>query len=277
MHSTTTPVGTVGIETAEGMARVQQARAEHRKAIARSIDRALAKTNGSAYVDDEDPLRQPGCWGNFGSFMLRGFTRARHGSKVKGAVVVSTRAPAPSAIAASSEIDISLQAPQSMPARQGWGQRFFGRQTGATSDTSVHLARAAASLSQHVEDLEKRAARHKTQAGLLMKSGNKKAALAQLKRSKQLEAMAESRSKTIVAVERQADMLEEAGLQTQVANALQASVRDNKKLHKAMKNVEAVTDDASDLADTVAEVNDTLAQLGSIGYNDIEEDDEELL
>lgn len=270
---------TMGIETIEDVTHLQKIRTDHRKSIARSIDMALAKTHGAHPLDDDESHGSLGCFGRLGFVILTTFSRVGHGSSARGSVVVSASSPSPATAATAQETWASQpqNGPSSSHLNQGWGLRLFGRSPGTSSSAAAHLARAAASLSQHVDDLERRAAHHRSMAAEQMKGGNKRGALAQLKRSKQLEAMAESKGKTISAVERQADMLEEAGLQTQVANALQAGVRDNKKLKKAMKNVESVTDDAEEFADTVAEVNETLAQLGSVGFNEIDEDDDELI
>jgi len=151
---------------------------------------------------------------------------------------------------------------------------FFGQRKVA-STPAQRLQVAQQSISERTVSLEQRAKEMREQAQAQVKAGAKQAALRSLRRSKQLEAQAQNLAKASMAVERQADMLEEAGLQQEVARALQAGVKDIKKVQTAMKTVESISDDAASMADDVDEINQLLSQLADTGADaaSIDEDD----
>ena len=151
---------------------------------------------------------------------------------------------------------------------------FFGQRKVA-STPAQRLQVAQQSISERTVSLEQRAKEMREQAQAQVKAGAKQAALRSLRRSKQLEAQAQNLAKASMAVERQADMLEEAGLQQEVARALQAGVKDIKKVQTAMKTVESISDDAASMADDVDEINQLLSQLADTGADaaTIDEDD----
>lgn len=154
---------------------------------------------------------------------------------------------------------------------------LFGQRKTTSATPTARLQLAQQSIADRTIALEQRAADMRHQAQLQMKEGAKPAALRSLRRSKQLAAQAQNLAKASMAVERQADMLEEAGLQQEVAKALQAGVKDIKKVQSAMKTVESISDDASAMADDVDEINALLAQLADTGADASSIDDDELL
>ena len=153
---------------------------------------------------------------------------------------------------------------------------FFGQRKSA-STPALRLQVAQQSISERTVSLEQRAKDMREQAQAQVKTGAKQAALRSLRRSKQLEAQAQNLAKASMAVERQADMLEEAGLQQEVAKALQAGVKDIKKVQTAMKTVESISDDAATMADDVDEINQLLSQLADTGADAASIDDDDLL
>lgn len=148
--------------------------------------------------------------------------------------------------------------------RSTMSQRLFGvKRVGASVSTpAARLQAAHASITTRTMELEQRAADMRQQAKAAAKSGSKAAALRMLRRAKQIDAQASNMSNAAVAVERQADMLEEAGLQQEVAKALQAGVKDIKQVQKAMKVVESASDSVHEMADDVDEINQLLSSLG---------------
>ena len=119
-----------------------------------------------------------------------------------------------------------------------------------------------------------RAEASRKEAATLVTSGNKAGAMRALKRSKQLQSQASNLANASMAIERQSDMLEEAGLQQEVAKALQAGVKDMKKVQNAMKTVESISDTAITMCDDVEEINTLLSQLVNTGdAATIDEDD----
>ena len=154
-------------------------------------------------------------------------------------------------------------------------QRLFGVQrAGAAATPAARLQAAHASISTRTMELEQRAADMRRQAKEAARSGSKAAALRLLRRAKQIDAQASNMSNAAVAVERQADMLEEAGLQQEVAKALQAGVKDIKQVQKAMKVVESASDAVHDMADDVDEINQLLSSLGESSASVVIDDDE---
>jgi hypothetical protein len=153
---------------------------------------------------------------------------------------------------------------------------LFGRPVAAKTPTGRLMA-ANASITARTEELEQRVAEHRQMATNLLKEGKKTAALRALKRSKQYEAQAANLAAASVAVQRQADMLEEADLQQEVAKALEQGVKENKKVKSAFSRIEAVADDAHEMSDNVDEVHQLLAGLAENLNETSSLDDDELL
>lgn len=161
--------------------------------------------------------------------------------------------------------------------RSALSTALFGHRKGATASPTTRLQLAQQSITERTITLEQRSSEMRTLAQTQIKEGAKAAALRSLRRSKQLAAQAQKLANASMAVERQADMLEEAGLQQEVAKALQAGVKDIRKVQSAMKTVENISDDAATMADDVDEINSLLAQLADTGADASNIDDEELL
>jgi len=114
------------------------------------------------------------------------------------------------------------------------------------------------------------------QATHLYSIGQRSSAIRSFKRSKAFEKQAAALSDAATAVARQSDMLEDAGLQREVANALSAGVKGMRGAHLALKDVESVADKAADMRDVAEDVNTALASLTE-GYDDGCADDDDLL
>ena len=170
---------------------------------------------------------------------------------------------------------VAMEAPSGV---KGLSMRLFGRPLARGSSTPAsRLMSAHQSIAARTDDLERRVAEARAQAMALQKSGQRAAALRALRRSKQLEAQAGNLTAASTAIQRQADMLEEAGLQQEVAKALEAGVKENKKVKSAFNRIEAVTDDAHEMCDDVDEVHNMLAQLGSASNDASLPDEDDLL
>jgi len=154
-----------------------------------------------------------------------------------------------------------------------FGQR---RAAGGTSTAATRLAELGESLDARIAAVEAKAVASKAEAAKLFAAGGKAAALRALRRSKAHEKQAAALSGTAVAIERQSAMLEDAGLQQQVANAMQAGVKGMKKTAKALKDVESVVDEASEMRDMSEDINAALSELGT-AYDDPGVDDDDLL
>ena len=115
----------------------------------------------------------------------------------------------------------------------------------------------------------------RSQASIAIQQNQKPTAIRLLRRSKQLESQAQALAKTSVAVERQADMLEEADLQQEVASALKVGVNNMKKASSALKTVESLADDAQELGDEIDDINNLLTQIGQTST--VEELDDDVL
>ena len=157
------------------------------------------------------------------------------------------------------------------------GSALFG--LAGSKDTSPAIRRLVAlgeNLEQRIATIDARVSASRSEAQQLAKAGNRAAALRALKRAKAFEKQSTALAGTATAIERQSAMLEDAGLQREVANALSASMKGMKKLGvaKALKDVEAAADGAADMRDTSDDIAAALAELGS-AYDDpaIDEDD----
>ena len=159
--------------------------------------------------------------------------------------------------------------------RSAMSVALFGKRRGeAASTPTQRLQMAQQSIDERCQALEMRAEASRKEAATLVTSGNKAGAMRALKRSKQLQSQASNLANASMAIERQSDMLEEAGLQQEVAKALQAGVKDMKKVQNAMKTVESISDTAITMCDDVEEINTLLSQLVNTGdAATIDEDD----
>ena len=227
----------------------------------------------------EQPAGMKGCLVGLGRRVRRGLgcmpTRQRLADED---LLVASSKQSTSGLQTAREMGQQGKTAASMGTMKGrtFASAFFGQRK-AISTPAQRLQLAQQSISERTMSLEQRAQEMRAQAQEQVKAGSKQAALRSLRRSKQLEAQAQNLAKASIAVERQADMLEEAGLQQEVAHALQAGVKDMKKVQTAMKTVETISDDAAAMADDVDEINQLLSQLADTGADLANIDDDDLM
>lgn len=137
------------------------------------------------------------------------------------------------------------------------------------------LEAAKEAMRKRVEELEARVAESRQVAKTQMQSGNKTAALRELKRSKALEKQALSTQGVMDAVEAQSDMLEQTALQKQVAAALGETAKTMKKEKGLLNKAEDAVDAASEMRDLHEDLAQVMSGLGDSSLADM--DDHELL
>jgi hypothetical protein len=102
-----------------------------------------------------------------------------------------------------------------------------------------------------------------------MKSGNKAAAMRDLKRSKTLEKQLGTTQNVLDSMEAQSDLLEQTALQKQVASALGSSAKTLQKEKKILSSAESAVDQAAELRDLSHDLTDVLAGLEApVDYDD---------
>ena len=138
------------------------------------------------------------------------------------------------------------------------------------------LQQVGETLERRISEMDGRVEASRVEAKSHFAAGKQSAALRALRRSKALAKQATALVAASNAIESQSDMLETAGLQREVADALSAGVRGMKKTHKALKDVEAVAEEAADVRDVSEDVQAALSQLGE-AYEDNAFDDDDLL
>jgi hypothetical protein len=235
-------------------------RESFQRTLASSVDQAVAKATEDGDASDA----APSCFGGLYRLASSCARRRRHRRLLDidvPASAVRTARAASGALAAGG-VGLSL-----------FGQR---RAAGGASTAATRLAEVGESLDARIAAVEAKAVASKAEAAKLFIGGGKAAALRALRRSKAHEKQAAALSGTAIAIERQSAMLEDAGLQQQVANAMQAGVKGMKKTAKALKDVESVVDEASEMRDMSEDINAALSELGT-AYNDPGVDDDDLL
>lgn len=151
----------------------------------------------------------------------------------------------------------------------------FGLAPSKKKTPQSKLAAAAGSMKNRVESLEARAAQSRQTAQQLMKTGNKAAAMRELKRSKQLQKQAFSTQAAMDAIEAQSDMLEQTALQKEVAAAIGATAATLKKEKELISKAEDAVDAAAEMRDLSDDLSQVMAGLGEATSNDF--DDQELI
>jgi len=151
-------------------------------------------------------------------------------------------------------------------------KRVFGIQSKKVSPESK-LAAVAASMKTRVESLESKAEQARKSAHDLMKSGNKAAAMRELKKSKAYEKQAASTLNVMDALEAQSDMLEQTALQKEVADALGATAKSLKKEKNLISKAEDAVDAASEMRDLHEDLVSVMGGLGDVVPNDFDDDD----
>lgn len=232
-------------------------RASFKQTLALSVDDALAKAAESSHERETTPSCLSGIYR-----LATGCTIWRRHQRLLDIDVLAPETRAASTTFVSPRVDLLF-----------FGQR---RTAGNTSTAATKLAEVGQSLDARIATVEEKAAASKVEAANLFAAGSKAAALRVLRRSKAHEKQAAALSDTAVAIERQSAMLEDAGLQQMVANAVQAGVKGMKKTAKALKDVESVVDEAAEMRDMSEDINSALAELGA-AYEDPGVNDDDLL
>lgn len=137
------------------------------------------------------------------------------------------------------------------------------------------LEDAAAAMHKRSQMLEARASEARDAARGALKSGNKAAALRELKKAKALEKQVLSLHSVMDAVDAQSAMLEQTALQKQVAAALGETAKTLKKEKGLIAKAEDAVDAASEMKDLHDDLVQVMAGLGDSTSVDL--DDDELL
>lgn len=151
-------------------------------------------------------------------------------------------------------------------------KRFVGSSKGDVA--SSRLRSAASSIETRTSELEERALAARAAAKEGHKSGSRTLALRHLKRAKQIEGQISALQNAQLAVERQADVLEDAGLQQEVAAALTVSAATVKKSQSTLSKVEKAVDGIQEVQEIGADVQMTLGQLSAFGVDEAFDEDE---
>lgn len=153
----------------------------------------------------------------------------------------------------------------------GRARSVKGNAVGSTASGKLQLA--TAHVEQRAAQLSERASAARSEAKAAIEAGNKPLALRQLRRSKQLESQAENMHRTISAVERQADVIEDAALQSQVAHALKESVSSIKQSKEALQGAEEAVDNAQELSDLTEDLQAAFQGMTESANLDLDDED----
>lgn len=148
--------------------------------------------------------------------------------------------------------------------------RLFGMKK---ADPHAKLSEAAASMEKRIQELELRAQAERAEAKSQMQSGQKPSAMRMLKRAKMTEKQLEANQASLLAVEQQVDLMAQAKMQKEIANALASSSKGMKSQKKLLKNAESAIDDAQDARDMADDLGNVMAEFASNGNGDADEDD----
>ena len=140
------------------------------------------------------------------------------------------------------------------------------------SDPALKLKEAASALQERIEQLETRAQESRADAASAMRANKKMQAMRALKKAKALEKQASSNQSSLDALEAQLSLLEQAAVQRQLASALASSSKQFKGTKKLLSVAENAIDDAADARDLAVELGDVMAEFGSNGA--VEDDDD---
>jgi len=147
--------------------------------------------------------------------------------------------------------------------------RLFGMKK---ADPHAKLSEAAASMEKRIQELELRAQAERAEAKSQMQSGQKASAMRMLKRAKMTEKQLEANQSSLLAVEQQVDLMAQAKMQKEIANALASSSKGMKSQKKLLKNAESAIDDAQDARDMADDLGNVMAEFASNGNGDADED-----
>lgn len=188
---------------------------------------------------------------------------------------LSSTSSAPTSVAApgvSSAVATQVQA-------TGISQRLFGVRRGVAANGSsptAKLSQATVAIEARIMELKQRATKAREQALAAHKSGDKTTAMRMMHRAKACEKQIDAMWNASSALERQSEMLEEASLQKQVADALSVSVKKMKGSQRLLEGVEKLSDDAAEMRDISDDVKAALESM-SQSTTDPALDDDELM
>jgi len=266
------------ILTIEDVEIEQQRRRYEQGLIAKSVKSAMARARSPEGVHSRG-----GCFSWLSSFLSRWRHNRAHRRLLDIEVPHESVANSSSAGIANATASATASQSKAMPA--GMTTALFGQRrcataaqgTAASSLAHQKLAALGASLANRMSTVEERAAALRKEAASLMKQGKKDQALRALKRCKAQEKQLANLSAQASAVERQSDMMEDAQLQQEIANALSASVSNMKQSKRVLKDVEEATDATQELQDIAEDVHAAFASINDRANDDLSLDDDELL
>lgn len=142
----------------------------------------------------------------------------------------------------------------------------------ARSTPQKKLQEASDALRARAERLELKVAEERARAVRLAKT-DKQAALKALKKSKQIQAQADSATAALDTLESQQDLLEHAALQQTITSALGKQMKSIKGTKKLLSNAEAASESAIELQDLVDDVGHILTESNANANGAYDEDD----
>lgn len=148
--------------------------------------------------------------------------------------------------------------------------RLFGMKK---ADPHAKLQEAAAGMEKRIQELELRAQAERAEAKSQMQAGQKASAIRMLKRAKMTDKQLEANQQSMMAIEQQVDLMAQAQMQKQLANALASSSKGMKSQKKLLKNAESAIDDAQDARDMADDLGNVMSEFASNGNGDADEDD----
>lgn len=244
-------------------------RREQRQQLEIAIDSAVEEAQTGKR---RRPQNAVGCMSWLFSWMFR--TPSRKASTISLHVNASDLATFQSSTLNKSSACVS----QAMSSNSSVSTRLFGIRKGAQAHASpsAKLSQASHSIETRIDELKQRAATAKQQAMAAHKAGDKTTALRMMQRAKATEKQMTALWHALTALERQTEMLEEASLQKQVADALSVSVKQMKGSQKLLEGVDKLSDDAAEMRDISDDVRNALASISEI-TNDPGLDDDDLM
>ena len=141
------------------------------------------------------------------------------------------------------------------------------------ADPHAKLADAAASMERRIQELELRAQSERAEAKSQMQSGHKAGAMRMLKRAKMTEKQLEANQGSLMAIEQQVDLMAQAQMQKQLANALASSSKGMKAQKKLLKTAESAVDEAQDARDMADDLGQVMTEFANSSTIDAEDED----
>jgi hypothetical protein len=245
-------------------------RREQRQQLELAIDSAIEEAQTGKIP--AHTLHPVGCMSWLFSFVRR----SRRSTAVD--ISLSINASELSAFQSSSTSKADSATSQSTFSNSSMSTRLFGirKNAHAQSSPSAKLSQASQSIEARMAELKQRAQHAKQQAMAAHKAGDKTTALRMMQRAKAVDKQMTALWHALSALERQSEMLEEASLQKQVADALSVSVKKMKGSQKLLEGVDKLSDDAAEMRDISDDVRNALASI-SESANDPGLDDDDLM